>query len=274
MRPIVIIDISTKTKDTTIIAQNAAISNSGIKVSVLTPTNLKSERTSWLVDLHHSLSEAAHGVSYEHVIIVDGADVRKLPQELKDSPDANIVIMKERHGAAIARNFGLHASQGEYITSADDDDLLHPQSLSIRSKLLDSESSYAWVGGLIEDIAANGDHIGLWDCSAKRGHNAPGDILRAWNGHSEVFPIGPTTMLLRRNILQAVGGWGGLPQGEDLTMVMAVTSLFHGYMLDEPVYQYRKHPQQMMQQHGFNILEDSVRRIAFQRAHTLVNLSQ
>lgn len=225
-------------------------------ISVITPTTLDPDRVEWLLELNHALTDA--GV--EHVVVVDGA--KTPPSEL-----GGTVLSTGKHvGAASARNLGLEASTGEFITSADDDDVVPISGLLVRAHTLRRNDPLGWSAGFLADVTPEGDRIGVWVPPARVGINLPGEVFHTWTSSDAEFPIAPTGLMVRRHLLLAEGGWGGLPQAEDFCMTLRVTGRYPGELLDEVVYEYRKHPGQMTQSAGFDDLEPVCRSFCFQMA--------
>lgn len=232
------------------------------KISVITATNLKPERIDWLVDLNHSLQ----GQDIEHVVVIDGNI--PAPSELTGL----IIPLGRNYGQAIARNLALEYSNGQYITSADDDDRVPLDGLYARMRALDNNPKYGWVGGKMSNLNASGEHQDYWECLAGVGTYTPGEVFSRWAEPDGEFPLSPQSLMIRKEVLQSVGGWGGLPQAEDFSMVMAVTSVSPGEILDELVYEYRHHESQMTQTPEFDqVMESHVRRICFERGRILTN---
>lgn len=234
-------------------------------VSVLTPTTLRPSRVGFLVDLYGDL--VASSVDWEWVIAVDGRHDRRVPAAVERDPRVRVLYLRRSVGAAAARNLALGLAHGAYVTSADDDDHLPSGSLQRRLAAAADAPGLGWVAGLLADL--RGGALTAWDCAVPRGHNAPGDVWRAWSCPCLAFPLGPTTLLVEAGVLRRVGGWQGLPQAEDFGMVLAVTAAAAGVVLDEVVYAYRKHPGQMMTEPGFAELEPLVRYITFERGRLL-----
>ena len=114
-----------------------------IDVSVITPTRLLPDRLSMLVELNQSLSRNRCPV--EHVIVVDGNPEAAIPAELAGR--ATIINSPRPIGQAAARNLGLVVAQGDWITSADDDDWLHPHSIDRRLEAIHGEPGALWQLG-------------------------------------------------------------------------------------------------------------------------------
>jgi hypothetical protein len=169
-------------------------------------------------------------------------------------------------GAACARNFGLNEVRTRYVNWADDDDEFTDHAMADRLAVLES-SQVGWGAGWIDDLYPDGS-TRLWRCPVPPGRHQPGDVLDYWPGPQEEFPLGPTTVLARTDLVRAAP-MGGLVQGEDFMAVVGVTTLAAGVLLPTPVYRYRKHPGQMTAQHGFDRLEPAAREHAWQYGRSL-----
>jgi len=232
-------------------------------VTIITPTTIDDARIEYLRQLHYNLEEVNETIPIEWVISINRNDDKKLPAFL-DSPFIKKIYLKQNYGAAVARNMGLALASGKYVTTCDDDDFMPLHSISSRLRILEENPQLKWVAGLLADVSSSG-LVSVWDCPAPHGFNSKGALWKTWGEPSSMFPLGPTTMMVERQALRSVGGWQGLPQGEDFGMVMAVTSAYDGFMSDEVVYYYRKHEHQMMNSAHFDDLEAIVRIETFER---------
>jgi glycosyltransferase involved in cell wall biosynthesis len=230
-----------------------------MNVSVITPTRLHPERVPMLLELHHSL--LTNHCTVEHVVVVDGNPQAPIPAELRDN--ATVYVVPKAVGQAAARNFGLCLAQGEWITSADDDDLLPSGSIDRRLEALAAHPDCLWSAGYLTEPERRHQEI------LQPGPLAPGDVWRAWPSPDQPIPLGPTSLLIQRDLLRRLGGWMGLCQGEDLGMLMAVTGTAPGVLIDAWVYHYRMHPGQMTKAPDFARLESLCRQCAWQRGEQL-----
>ncbi len=233
-------------------------------VSVLTPTRLSPRRVGFLCDLHADLT--ASGVDFEWIIAVDGTRRRRMPDQIAADPRTRILQIGRQVGAAAARNLALGLARGAYVTSADDDDHLPAGSLTARLEAA-MRHGVGWVAGALADLY--GEKLTPSELRLPPGEVAPGDVWRAWGCPCLAFPVGPTTLLVETELLRRVGGWQGLPQAEDLGMVLSVTARTAGIMLDAVVYAYRKHAHQMTTSKEFGQLEPLVRHITYERGRLL-----
>ncbi|MCP9773882.1 glycosyltransferase family 2 protein [Synechococcus sp. Tobar12-5m-g] len=229
-------------------------------VSVITPTRLLPDRLSMLVELNESLRN--NECLVEHVIVVDGASQEELPLELCER--ATVIVTGRSIGQAAARNLGLVIAKGKWITSADDDDWLYPQSIDKRLDAIHGQTGALWSAGYCTDDSKIDPGI------VPAGPSSPGDIWRAWPTPKASIPLGPTTLLVEANLLKRAGGWMGLPQGEDIGMMMAVTCMAPGVVIDAHVYHIRLHGGQMTKTTWFDDLELLSRRCAWERGERIL----
>ena len=234
-----------------------------MSVSVITPTRLLPDRLDMLVELNASL--ISNNCDVEHVIVIDGKDAANLPGDL--AKQATIISTARPIGQAAARNLGLVIARGNWITSADDDDWLYPLSIDKRLAAINSSQAAKWAAGYCTD-----DHK-LDPIIIAAGPSSAGDVWRAWPTPKASIPLGPTTLLVESNLLKSVGGWMGLPQGEDIGMMIAVTSTAPGIIVDFYVYHIRIHPGQMTKTTWFDELELLSRNAAWARGENIIKQS-
>ncbi len=232
-------------------------------ISVITPTRLAPDRLPMLVELHQSLQH--NDCDIEHVIVVDGNNEDQIPQEIRQQ--VTVISSSRPIGQAACRNLGLVVASGAWVTSADDDDFLPPNSIDQRLQAIKDHPNALWAAGYIKIISNEEPEI------MSAGPCAPGDVWRAWPTPSHTIPIGPTSLLVEANLLKRVGGWMGLSQGEDLGMMMAVTCTAPGVLIDSYVYYYRMHANQMTKSPWFDDLELLSRTCAWQRGEQILSES-
>jgi glycosyltransferase involved in cell wall biosynthesis len=233
-------------------------------ITVITATTVRPDRMAWLAGAHASLHRNA--MPWEHVIVVDGGDPGRLPLIVTACERTTVVTLPDPMGAAAARNIGLHRAAGRYVTSVDDDDLLTPHSLDVRAAVL--EAGTAWVAGQLAHLHADGI-VTPWPAPAGDGPVTAGAVMAAWPDPAATVPLGPTTVMTTAARMRAAGGWAGLPTGEDLSLLAAVTGAEDGMILPTVVYLYRSHPGQSLKTSPSQRWETTAREIAFQRAAAL-----
>jgi hypothetical protein len=78
-------------------------------------------------------------------------------------------------------------------------------------------------------------------------------------------------LLVESALLKRAGGWMGLSRGEDIGMMIAVTSMAPGVLIDEFVYHIRLHGGQMTKASWFDDLELLSRRSAWDRGEQILS---
>lgn len=216
--------------------------------------------------MHASLD--AQDADWEAVLALDGADPAQLPASLAADPRVRILALPRAVGAACARNLAVNLARSPTLTWADDDDRLPQGSLSSRLHHL-NHTGLGWVAGYSADLHDNGA-IRLWRCPVPPGRHEPGAVWTYWPTSHHTIPIGPTTILARTSLWSAIGGMGGLVQGEDYC-ALKVTCLAAGELLPQVVYHYRKHDAQLTKQPDYDDLEDAARLFAWRSGNDLAS---
>ncbi len=175
----------------------------------------------------HFLARAIDSVlrqTYPHVqaVVVDDnapdAPERQRTQDVMrpyaDDPRVLYVLNAHPMGGGPARNEGIAAATGEYITFLDDDDIYLPQKVETQLAFMleqDLEMSFTDVylhdgeGRLVE--WRRHSYVTSWDNR---------ELLRQHILHS----LGPTsTYMIRRDVLIAAGGFIDVPMGQDFMLM-------------------------------------------------------
>jgi hypothetical protein len=179
--------------------------------------------------------ESAHaaGTNVE-VVVVDDASTDKTGDVCRTLAGITYVRVERNQRVAGARNLGLLASRGEYVTFLDDDDLRLPGSLDEQVELLEADRQ----AGLVYGQALCGDQQGA-PTSRVYAHDYPhGDIF--WPLLSQNFiPCG--SAVLRRSCLDRVGLLDdGLPGIDDWDLWVRIAELYHVVALQKPVMIWRR----------------------------------
>lgn len=209
---------------------------------------------------------SAQDADWEAVLALDGADPTRLPEPLAADPRVRVLALPRPVGAACARNLAVNEVRTQYMTWADDDDVLPRSSLSSRLDHLRA-TGLGWVAGYSADLHPDGS-TRVWQCPTPPGQHQPGAVWTYWPSPHHTIPIGPTTILAPTRLWSAIGGMGGLVQGEDYC-VLKVTFLAAGELLPRVVYHYRKHAHQLTKQADYDELEDTARLFAWRSGNDL-----
>jgi glycosyltransferase involved in cell wall biosynthesis len=168
-----------------------------VDVSVVIPTKGR-----W-----HLLSAAAlpsaleqRGVRHE-VIVVDDGSTDETPERLAAIADPRLVVVRHdvSRGVARARNAGIAAARGRWVSFLDDDDLWAPGKLAAQLEAahgVDATFAYAGGGGL------DASHRFLFGVAPPDPATVLDALLR-WN----VIWCGCSNVVARADVVRALGGF-------------------------------------------------------------------
>lgn len=247
----------------------------GIHISIITATNPNLLRPKeHLQEAFQSLLDLEGSWQWEWLVQVDGG-----PEEMKQTEALLGDILQDRRviledcvrsvGTAATRNLALRRALGGAIAYLDDDDLLLPGALD------------AWLPPLEEGCGWSAGQL-LYEYEEERvplpsllptGAVSSGVFLDCWEGPGHRFPHPPSAFAARAELVRALGGWQGLPQGEDLGWAGSLATAASGFVSTENVYLYRQHEGNSMAQQGFDGLELRSRAAIWERLVELRKLS-
>lgn len=134
------------------------------------------------------------------IVIVDDAsppEFRNVFTELSELDSRIRVLHQETNaGAYVARNTGLAAATGDYITTADDDDWSHPDKIASQASILEENSSL---------IATTSAHI----------RTTENLELRRLNSSPKFLQMNYSSLMFRREVIEEIGGWDTVNRGAD-----------------------------------------------------------
>lgn len=176
------------------------------------------------------------GWELEWIVQEDG-EVGGLREALPADERVRYACNGIRAGIAGTRNLALSRARGEWIRVLDHDDLILDGALERQIAAITSHRRATWVGGPMLIRREDG---GLEDDLA----NVPAGLVPAgWVmdqfRRTEFFAVWCGNLLMRTDLVRALGGWGGLPRSEDLFLVGALSQISEGVWLEEPVGEYR-----------------------------------
>jgi glycosyltransferase involved in cell wall biosynthesis len=167
-------------------------------------------------------------------------------------------------GIATTRNLALSRAAGDLIQVLDSDDVLLPGAIASLVPHFD-DTDIHWAVGQADDLMPDGSRI-TWNSALDYG-TVPAGIVNEWaEAHGGTWPIHCAGLMLRSLSLRAVGGWVGLPGGEDIAMFTVLSQISNGYNVDRTTWLYRQHPGQTTRLEGSGQLSAACRRWALQRA--------
>jgi glycosyltransferase involved in cell wall biosynthesis len=167
------------------------------EVSVVIPT-----RSRWRLLSQAALPSALEqqGVEVEVIIVDDGSE-DETPARLAELDDPRLVVIRHdtSQGVAVARNAGIRAARGRWVSFLDDDDLWAPSKLRAQ---VDSAETQGAVFAYSAGGALDASHEFLFAVEAPEPETVTRELLR-WN----VIWCGCSNVLARAEIVQELGGF-------------------------------------------------------------------
>jgi glycosyltransferase involved in cell wall biosynthesis len=175
------------------------------------------------------------------IVVVDDGSTDDTPAVLARYGGRIRVIRQPNRGLAAARNAGLAASRGTYVSFLDADDVLMPTKLAGQAAILDRAPTVGWVycDVLIETVATGA----TVPASERFGYGAR--MLEGW-----LFPelirgnfIPAIAPLARRTVLDAAGGFDEhLTALEDWDLWLRLSLIAEARYNPAVLVRYRVHP--------------------------------
>jgi glycosyltransferase involved in cell wall biosynthesis len=168
------------------------------------------------------------------IVVVDDASTDETGEVCRSLPGIRYVRVERRQGVACARNVGLRASSGKYISFLDDDDERLPGSLDVQAERLEAEPRAGMIYGQALIVGGSG-------AEAQRlypKHCPRGDIFWELLGQNFI-PCG--SAVFRRSCLMRVGLLDeGVPGIDDWDLWIRMAEHFNVTATERPVYSWRR----------------------------------
>ena len=179
---------------------------------------------------------------FELIIVDDGSRDRSAEiirnYEARDER-IRCVTLEQNTGEAGARNRGLEAASGEFVTSMDSDDVSLPERLGKQVDFLQAHPAIGAVGTEAQLTDENLNPLHLYGV-------AENHARIAYDLQMEESIVG-ATLMMRRHILEACGGYDeSLMRSADIELVARLIPRTRLANLPEPLYLYRKHEVQLV----------------------------
>lgn len=209
-----------------------------LKVSVIIPTHKRPQYLGRAVD--SVLSQTYDNV--EAVVVDDnapGSEERHFTEKAMERYAGNskvVYCLNEKPiGGGPARNKGIEAASGDYITFLDDDDIYLPDKIERQLVFtvengLEMSFTDVYLHGPDGKLVEYRRHNYVKDCSNT-------ELLRQHILHS----LGPTsTFMVKRDILLAAGGFEDVPMGQDFMLMWRMIEFGTkiGYLPGSDIIQY------------------------------------
>jgi glycosyltransferase involved in cell wall biosynthesis len=140
--------------------------------------------------------------------------------------DPRIVVVRQRNrGLVAARNVGIRLAEAPYVTFLDSDDAYHPEHLSWRMRYLRQHPEVDMIYGGVEALGPRSKQFVV---DLER----PGRTIHV----SRCYVGG--TFVIRRSVLERVGGFRDMEYGEDLDLVKRIERRFRVRRVRKKSYRY------------------------------------
>ncbi len=175
--------------------------------------------------------------SFELIVIDDGSTDRTAAiAEGCASGDHRVRVLRCRHGGlSAALNAGIAEARSEYVARMDADDISLPDRLQKQVAYLDAHPGCVAAGTWIEVVDEAALHLGLKTFVER--HEEISAAL-----YSGISPIAHPTIVVRRDILRAAGGYDARRYpSEDLDLWFRLAERGELANLGEALLQHRRH---------------------------------
>lgn len=211
-------------------------------VSILTPVHRPV--AGYLSALHSSL-EAQTAVEWEWVIQVDGeaALVEQVPAAIRADPRVSVEANGRWLGQAVTRNLALVRTRHRLLQTVDADDLLEPRALATGAEAMADNPDVAAVFGRTRNLLPSGELVEGKNLY-RPGRIEPGVLADDWERRDGSCSIVVPSVMWRTAVVEAEGGWTASAAGEDVLLLLAVTTRHPVMCLETYTYRYRQHADQ------------------------------
>jgi glycosyltransferase involved in cell wall biosynthesis len=167
------------------------------EVSVVIPT-----RSRWSLLARAALPSALEQLDVDHeVIVVDDGSTDETPERLASVGDPRLGVVRNEGstGVASARNAGIAAARGKWVSFLDDDDIWSPHKLR---RQLDAAAAAGATFAYAAGAGLNSEHRFLF-AVAQPDPAAVLDLLLRWN----VIWCGCSNVMARTDVVRELGGF-------------------------------------------------------------------
>ena len=153
--------------------------------------------------------------AWQLVIVDDGStdDTANVVETFRRGDDRIVVVRQKNRGLAAARNVGIRVAEGTHVAFLDSDDEYAPDHLAWRMRYLERRPAIDMVyGGLIVRGPREKQYVVDLEHPHRKIH-----VSRCYVGG---------TFMVRREVLQKVGGFRPIAFGEDFDLVRRIERRF------------------------------------------------
>lgn len=210
--------------------------------------------------------ETPRGWSLEWLVQEDGTNP-KLASQFATIPHVRYAANDAQAGISATRNAALSRAGGDLVYVLDHDDLLLPSAFLHLGKAF-SDNRVGWAVGQADDLLPNGNRR-TYESALPFGYIEAGEANSWALDHGANWPIHCAGLLLRADLVRAVGGWAGVPIDDDVIMFAGLSETYGGWNEPAITWLYRVHDRQTSKSEVWREHGSDGRRIAAQRVQSM-----
>lgn len=174
--------------------------------------------------------------NWEMIIVDDGSTDNTSSVVFPFLNDKRITyVKKENGGVSNARNYGANLAKGEYLCFLDADDFFHPDNISEKMNILNSDASIGLVHADVRMTDEQGKPSGSFNTGLS-GSNLYLNLL-AWN---ECVIPAPSSIMIRRDVFYSIGMWDpAFSTAADQDFFIRVTHNYKIHRIHKALTSYR-----------------------------------
>ena len=204
-------------------------------VSIIIPAYVATRRQADLLAETLDTVVAQSCQDFETVVVDDGSPLAV--DRIGAGRPGTAVLRQPNGGSARARNTGIAASRGRYLIFLDADDHLLPTAIEAGLDRFSEHPECGFVVGGREEMTFDGDPV-PWSVPAVPRESRLYEILLAFDW----YIIPPSSVLFRREVVEAVGGFRDPWGADDLDFYLRVARHALGWCYERPaVTRYRRY---------------------------------
>jgi glycosyltransferase involved in cell wall biosynthesis len=204
-------------------------------VSVVIPAYVATPRQANLLVETLDTVAAQTCQDFEILIVDDGSPLAV--ERIAAGRDRTHVLRRPNGGSALARNTGIAASRGRHLIFLDADDHLLPPAIEEGLDGLAKHPECGFVVGGREEMTYDGAPV-PWSMPAMPHESRLYEILLGFDW----YIIPPSSVMFRRDLVDAVGGFRDPWGADDLDFYLRASRLARGWCYERPaVTRYRRY---------------------------------
>lgn len=194
----------------------------------------------YIEQLLESIVQQSYGYQYIELIVIDDCSTdnsRLILQDWAKRHQFHFIANEQNQGICANLNKGIQLATGKYICITGSDDYWELNKLDLQVAHLEQNPQAAVCSGNVLRVDANGQPL-----EAKKQRIAPARVYNFKEVFLRDFPFSTTCAMIRKSILDEVGGYDEHLKIEDYYMWLKIAAAGHElHFLEEQLGFYRIH---------------------------------